>query len=176
MKTLNVIVCLSLLFMACQPKPDNSAQEAFEKNSMTVLANLEAWQNENVDYSQYAENFIMRETSFGANKDSISLTEMMEQDKMMLAYYDFKLLTNPPVLLPGVNPETKKMDGSVRHYSDWEVTLSATDSTPAKTGVIKLYESFDFNNEGKILYHQIYGDFSGLMMYLHTPSNTDPSI
>lgn len=172
MKTIYSIICLSLLFMACQPKPDNSAQEAFDKNSQTVLANLEGWQNENLDYSQYAENFVMRETSFGAPKDSVSLDEMIENDKMMWKNYDFKLLANPPVLLPGVNVVTKKVDGSVRHYSDWEVTLTATDSTPAKTGVIKLYESFDFDAEGKIMYQQVYGDFTGIMMYLHTPSET----
>ena len=173
MKTIYSIICLPLLFMACQPKVDNSAQEAFEKNSQTVLANIEGWQNENLDYSQYAENFIMRDTGFGAAKDSVTLNEMKEQDKMMWERYDFKLLTSPPVLLPGVNPETKKVDGSVRHYSDWEVTLPATDSTTAKKGVIKLYESFDFDSNGKIVYQQLYGDFTGLMMYLHKPSEAN---
>jgi hypothetical protein len=36
-------------------------------------------------------------------------------------------------------------------------------SFTAKTGVIKLYESFDFDAEGKIRYQQVYGDFGGLM-------------
>ena len=76
------------------------------------------------------------------------------------------MLTNPPVLLPGVNADTKEVDGSVRHYSEWEVTLPATDSTEAKSGTIKLYESFDFNEEGKIIYQQVYGDFTGLFMHL----------
>ncbi|GAA3569776.1 hypothetical protein GCM10022395_19220 [Snuella lapsa] len=132
-----------------------------------MLANLEAWQNESLDYSQYAEDFVMKETGFGAAKDSLSLQEMKESDKALWANYDFKMLTNPPVLLPGVNVDTKEPDGSVRHYSEWEVTLPATDSTEAKSGVIKLYESFDFNEEGKIVYQQIYGDFTGLMMHLH---------
>ncbi len=79
MKTLISIFCLLLVLVSCQPKPDNSAQEAFDKNSQTVLANLEGWQNENLDYSQYAENFIMRDTGFGVANDSISLQEMMEQ-------------------------------------------------------------------------------------------------
>jgi hypothetical protein len=172
MKTLISIFCLSLVLVSCQPKPDNSAQEAFEKNSQTVLANLEGWQNENLDYSQYAENFVMRDTGFGVDNDSISLQEMIENDKMMWKNYDFKLM-NSPVLLPGVNTETKMADGSVRHYSDWEITLAATDSTPSKTGVIKLYESFDFDTNGKIIYQQVYGDFTGVMMYLHTPSTIE---
>ena len=67
---------------------------------------------------------------------------------------------------PGVNPETKQMDGSVRYYADWEVTKPATDSTAAKSGILKMYESFDFDAEGKIIYQQGYGDFTGLMTYL----------
>lgn len=168
MKSIYAILFLSVLFVGCQPKPDNSANEAFEKNSKTVLANLDGWQNENIDYSAYSKDFILLDTGFGAANDSITLDEMMENDKKMWATYDFKLLTSPPVLLPGVNPETKLADGSVRHYSSWEVTLPATDSTAAKSGVIKLYESFDFDAEGKILYQQAYGDFTGLMMYLHS--------
>ena len=91
---------------------------------------------------------------------------MIANDKQMWATFDFKLLTSPPVLLPGVNAQTKLADGSVRHYCSWEVTLPATDSTAAKSGVIKLYESYDFDAEGKIRYQQVYGDFGGLMNYL----------
>ena len=114
----------------------------------------------------YAPDFVMLDTGFGSEKDSMSLNEMKMYDKQMWEAFDFKLLTDPPALLPGVNPDTRKPDGSVRHYSDWQVTLPATDSTEARTGVIKLYESFDFDSEGKILYQQVYGDFTGLMMYL----------
>lgn len=167
MKQIIFYLCAVLIMVSCTPPPaDNSANEAFEKNSKTVLANLEGWQNENLDYSMYAEDFVMLETGFGSEKDSISLTEMMELDKKMWETYDFKML-NEPVLLPGVNAATKAVDGSVRHYSEWEITLSATDSTEAKSGVIKMYESFDFNEEGKIRYQQVYGDFTGIIMHLH---------
>lgn len=166
MKQIIFILFCATIFIGCQPKPDNSAQEAFEKNSQTVLANLEGWQNENIDYSMYSKDFKMLDTGVGAEKDSLTLDEMMTNDKRMWEYYDFKLLTSPPVFLPGVNSETKKPDGSVRHYSTWEVTLPATDSTEAKSGQINLYESFDFDAEGKILIQQVYGDFTGLMMKL----------
>ncbi len=172
MKFIYSILCLSLLFVGCQPKPDNSANEAFEKNSQTVLANLEGFQNENLDYSQYAKDFVMGDTGFG-NKDSLSLEEVMKADKGLWETYDFKLLTDPVNLLPGVNADTKLADGSVRHYSDWQVTLPATDSTKAKSGIIKLYESFDFDADGKIVFQQVYGDFTGLMMYLHSGDGED---
>ncbi len=167
MKKISLILFFAIILIGCQEKADNSSQEAFEKNSQTVLANVTGWQNENIDYSMYSKDFIMLETGVGAEKDSLTLDEIIENDKRMWKYYDFKLLTSPPVLLPGVNSETKKPDGSVRHYSTWEVTLSATDSTEAKTGQIRLYESFDFDADGKILYQQVYGDFTGLMMKLH---------
>lgn len=141
---------------------------AFEKNSITVLANLKGFQNDNLDYSMYADNFSMLETTFGVEKDSSSLPEMIESDKAIWEMFDFKMLTDPTVLLPGVNPDTGMPDGSVRHYSEWEVSRPATDSTAAKACNIRLYESFDFDDEGKILVQQVYGDFSGLMMYLNS--------
>jgi hypothetical protein len=171
MKPIITILFLSVIFIGCQQKQDNSANDAFEKNSKTVMANLEGWQNENIDYSMYSKDMVMLDTGFEATKDSLSLDELKANDKEIWKRYDFKLLTSPPVLLPGVNPQTKKADGSVRHYSTWEVTLPATDSTEARSGNIKLYESFDFDADGKILFQQVYGDFTGLMMYLN--SNED---
>ncbi|MGZ0014926.1 hypothetical protein [Yeosuana sp. AK3] len=170
MKKIISTLFFAILLIGCQEKVDNSAQEAFEKNSKTVLLNLESWQNESVDYSMYSKDFIMLETGVGTEKDSLTLDDVMANDKKMWEYYDFKIL-NTPVLLPGVNPDTKMPDGSVRHYSTWQVTLSATDSTESKSGNIKLYESFDFDADGKILYQQVYGDFTGLMMQLHDDDN-----
>ncbi len=168
MKKLWAIALLSVLLLSCQAESqeEKAAKEAFEANSKTVLANLKGWQNENLDYSMYAPDFVMLSTEFGAEKDSVNLEEMKAYDKEMWNTFDFRLVTDPPTLLPGVNTDTRKMDGSVRHYSEWEVTLPATDTTEARSGRIKLYESFDFNPEGKIIYQQAYGDFSGIMMYL----------
>ena len=59
MKSIYSILCISILLLSCQPPADNSANEAYDKNSKTVLAYLEAWQNESADYSAYAEDFIM---------------------------------------------------------------------------------------------------------------------
>ena len=166
MKFIYSILGLSLLFLACEAKVDNTADEAFQKNSETVMANLEGWQNENMDYSQYAADFVMSGTGYGT-KDSISLDDMKKMDEEFLAMYDFRIASDSINLLPGVDPETKKMNGSVRHYIDWEVTLPATDSTEARSGVIKLYKTIDFNDEGKIIFQSTYGDFTGLMMHLH---------
>lgn len=175
MKLMCSLLCLSLFFIGCKDaneKPatsedEMSVDEVFKRNSEIAMANLKGWQDENLDYSMYADDFVMLDTGFGAEKDSVTLNEMMEYDKTMWKNYDFKLLTDPLVLLPGVNPDTKEPDGSVRHYSNWEVTRVATDSLPEKTAVIRMYESFDFDEDGKINYQQTYGDFTGIMLYLN---------
>ena len=167
MKHLLTILCLTFLFIACQPAPDNSANETFEKNSKTVLTVLEGFQNENLDHqAYYATDYVGLITGFGSDKDSLSLDESIESDKQNWKMLDFKLLDDPVVMLPGVNADTKMADGSVRYYGDWEVTRPATDSNDAKTGVLRIYSSFDFNEEGKIIYEQGYGDFTGIIRYL----------
>jgi hypothetical protein len=168
MKFIHSILCLSILFIGCQPKPDNSVNETFEKNSKTVLSYLEGFQNESLDYSVfYSKDFVWLGTDF-ESKDSLNLEELMANDKAIWKMYDFELLTSPVNLLPGVDVDTKLPDGSVRFYGEWKVTLPKTDSTEEKSGVMKLYESFGFDEEGKILYQGYYGDVSALFMFLNS--------
>ena len=168
MKKFYTLAFLSIFMFSCQPPPDNSAKEAFERNSKTVMAYINGFESENIDYEAiYSKKLaVMRGTSFGSN-DSTGLPEMMINDRKGWAKFDFEMVSRPVVLLPGVNIDTKEMDGSVRYYGTWKVTLPATDSTDGKTGVIKLYESFDFDEDGKIVLQQYYGDGSGLFMYLN---------
>ena len=169
MKFIYSLLCLSIVFAACEEKheeQDNSAHDKFVTNSETVLANLHNWESETVDYSQYAVDFVMAGTGFGA-PDSISLDDMKKMDAEFLAMHDFKIVSDSINLLPGVDPETKKPDGSVRGYLDWEVTLPATDSTEARSGVGHMYHYYVFNDDGKIVNEGTYGDFGGLMGYLH---------
>jgi len=151
------------VFMAaCQPaEKANPAKERFEANSQTVLKILEGWQNENVDYSLYADNFRTISTAYGAT-DSIDLATMKENDARTLGALDFEILTDPITLLPGVNVDTKEMDGSVRLYSYWKVTRPATDSTEARSGNLRIYQAWVFNEEGKVAFSFTFGDFGGL--------------
>lgn len=166
MKSFIAIFVTAGLIIGCQPPVDNSASEAFEKNSKTVRAYLEGFQNESMDYETlFAEDFQSLNTSFNAESETNSLQDMIENDQRGWAMLDFELVGDV-VLLPGVNPETTKPDGSVRYYGTWRVTKTATDSTEARTGEVLGYESFDFNEEGKILYHQFYGDTGSLWDYL----------
>ncbi|MSP84378.1 MAG: hypothetical protein EXR18_00915 [Flavobacteriaceae bacterium] len=165
MKLIYSALFVTLLFASCKSKSDSAANEAFEKNSKTVLAYLEGVQKEKIDYSSFSKDFKSLNTWYGA-KDTISLEEFKIGDSKALKNFNFKLLDSVPVFLPGVNSLTKIVDGSVRIYSTWEISTEKTDSTEAKSGRLKMYESYDFDADGKILYQQGYGDFSGLMNYL----------
>ncbi len=163
MKFIFSFLCLSLLFIGCKPMEDNSANDAFEKNSKTVMAVLDGFQNENLDYDAlYSKDVIFANTNVGATKDSLTLDDERAANKANWAFLDFKLLTDPVSLLPGVNADTKMADGSVRLYGNWKVTLTATDSTEARSGTIQVYQSFDFDADGKINFQQSYGDFTGI--------------
>ncbi|MGC1204635.1 MAG: hypothetical protein WA839_07095 [Flavobacteriaceae bacterium] len=170
MKIMYSMLCLALLIVGCKAEPeiDNSANELFEKNAETALKSIKDWESETLDYSIFAENAVGLNTYFGAEVDTVLIHSeaVKAEDKAFLEKYDFKFITDPIVLLPGVNPDTKLPDGSVRYYGAWEVTLPATDSTEAKSGVVKVYNSLDFDENGNILYTQGYGDYRGIMNYL----------
>ena len=165
MKLIYSAFFVSLLFASCKSKSDSASNEAFEKNSKTVLAYLKGVENEKIDYASFSKDFKSLNTWFGA-KDTISLEEFKIGDSKTLEKFNFKLLDSVPVFLPGVNPITKEADGSVRIYSTWEISIEKTDSTEAKSGRLKMYEAYDFDADGKILYQQGYGDFTGIMSYL----------
>lgn len=168
MKKLWSIILLLMLLAACQPAGNGAADQAFEKNAATIKAYLKAFQDKNIDYSVFSNDFVSLPTGFGTG-DTLTLDQMKANDKTLLATYNFKLEGfDSLALLPGVNSDTKKPDGSVRYYGKWDVTRPATDSTAAKTGTLKTYESFDFDSNGKILFQQIYGDFTGLSEYLNS--------
>ncbi|MEZ4802134.1 MAG: hypothetical protein R2797_05125 [Gelidibacter sp.] len=169
-----VLFLIALIFMSCNDnkKMDSAdaddmarADSLFQKNSETVMKDIRNWESEKPDYSLYADDFVALETMYGAEKDSTNLQEMMDSDKRILELWDFKLLTDP-VMLPGVNSETKKPDGSVRYYGTWRITRPASDSTSERSADVKAYASYDFDENGKINYAQMYADFGGLWNHL----------
>ena len=52
--------------------------------------------------------------------------------------------------------KTGQADGSVRMYYDMQVT----NTTNSKSVIIPIYESFDFNEEGKAVFVQWYSDWT----------------
>ena len=172
MKDIWLVLFISALAIGCESGGDYAEEvdpgiAAFEKNSKVVLAYLDAWQAEDVDYTKfYAEDYAATGTGYG-ELDTMNLAQVMEWDETMFATYDFKIVDGPVNLLPGVDLETKAMDGSVRFYTEWEITRTATDSTEARSGNIRMYHAYVFNEDGKFTLDIAYGDFGGLMGYLH---------
>ena len=162
MKNLIYFTFLSFAFYSCNPNAE--AMKTFEKNSKTIDALFAGFANESVDYSHFSDDVVFKGTLVGT-VDSLRLDDIKLSHKDFFANYDAKYVT-PLNHLTGVNADTGVTDGSVRLYYDQEVTLSATDSTEAKSVVVSIYESFDFNEEGKVNYVQWYCDWTGSLASL----------
>ena len=174
-KFLLALLCVSVLVIGCGSPADyseeaapNEGELAYERNAQTALAYLDSWQSESIDYNKFfAEDYSAWGTAYG-DSDTTNLEQMIEWDMRMFELYDFKIVNGPVNPLPGVNIETKEIDGSVRNYSEWAITRSVTDSTEAKTGNLRMYQAYVFNEEGKITLTLTYGDFGGLLGYLNS--------
>ena len=139
---------------------NNNVSKIFEENCETVIAYEEAFCQENINYEKfYSENAIIKGTILG-DKDSMFVADRKVAHQELWKKYDFSMSPLDP--LPGVNMETKKMDGSVRMYFDITITLSEN----GKSVTIPMYNSFDFDDEGKILFLQYYGDFTAAFLSL----------
>ena len=156
MKQLIILCMFSLFVISCNENKE--AMIAFEENSKTTDILFKSYANEDVDYSKFNENVVFKGTLLGS-KDSLRLDEIKQLHKEFFKKYDVKHMTELNYL-PGVNPATGKTDGSVRLYYDMKVTRTATDSTAEKSVIIPIYESFDFDEQGKALYVQWYSDWT----------------
>ena len=133
----------------------------FEKNCETVKEYEDAFCKENVDYEKfYAANAIVKGTTLGA-KDSMNVEDRKVIHQEMWQKYDFSI-SQPLNLLPGVNPETKEVDGSVRMYFNLTITLTENE----RSITIPMYESYDFDEDGKIVFLQYYGDLTSAILSL----------
>ena len=134
--------------------------EAFEKNSKTMQTLLDGYANESVDYSHFSEDVVFKGTLLGA-PDSLKLDQIKGMHNQFFEKYDVKHMA-PFNFLQGVNPDTGESDGSVRFYYDMQVTNSSN----GKSVVIPIYESFDFDDQGKAVYVQWYCDWTASMSSL----------
>ena len=162
MKKIFYSILLSVFILSCnlQTESDDTVNLSFEKNSETMQALLESYANEDVDYSRFADDVVFRGTLLGA-PDSLKLNQIKAIHKDFFAKYDVKHMA-PFNFLQGVNPETGEADGSVRFYYDMQVTNSSN----GKSVVIPIYESFDFDDEGKAIFVQWYCDWTASLSSL----------
>jgi hypothetical protein len=109
----------------------------------------------------------MVNTNFNGSPDTMRLADLQAEDAYLWENFDFEFLVEP-VLLPGVDSETQEPNASVRYYAPLKITKPATDSTEERTAVVRMYSTFDLNEEGKITIQMYYGDFGAALSYLNT--------
>lgn len=164
MKT-TYLILLFVLFAACQneggmdsSKDSMTAEiEMFEQNAAVIQGVLADFESEDDRFFTHfdAESYW---ASTGVNgSDSIPFERMKTIYHSLWEQYDYEMISDVN-LLPGVNPNTKQVDGSVRGYFEWKLSKPATDSTDSKSVTLWIYESFDFKSNGKIGFTQVYGN------------------
>lgn len=160
MKKVIGILAIGLTAVACQaPQEESGVQAIFDANCETVRSALDNFQNEVASFDEFSPDFVGAQTNFNSTGDSTNLDELKSNRTGWWAMFDAELQSELR-LLPGVNPETNEVDGSVRYYGKWKITKSATDSTEASSVLLPIYTSYDFDAEGKIIYQQTYGDMT----------------
>ena len=159
-----VAVATVVILFSCS-QPGANATATFESNSATIAQVFVDFEAESdAFFSHFNDDAIWRGTGLNA-PDTVTLEQVTAKYKAAWSKYNYELVS-PTNFLPGVNAEAKTMDGSVRGYFEWRISKDATDSTEAKSVLVKVYESFDFNPEGEIIYTQVYGNLAAGYAYL----------
>ena len=129
--------------------------QKFLDNCETVQSYLDDFVNESIDYKKYFNDTCkIRGTSFNS-EGPMTVDDRMSRHEKLFPKYDFAI-SDSINFLPGVNAETKQLDGSVRFYFNWTIINSEN----SKSVTIPLYMSFDFDENGKFIFQQHFGDIS----------------
>ena len=156
----SILVIIAAFLFSCttQNEPNNTSADAEQKfinNCSSVQSYLNDFVSENIDYKKYFNDTCKVRGTYYNSEGSTNVNDRISLHKQMWAKYDFAI-SDSINFLPGVNPETKEIDGSVRFYFDW--TVNNTEN--GKSITLPLYMSFDFDNDGKINFYQFFGDIS----------------
>ena len=155
MKKIIILSLLSIIFSCNQ----NQQNPNFEKNVELAKNWFITFTSEDLEgcAEMMSEDVEWRSCFYGAPAmDKKATIEYMKgwQDAMENIKY------TPENYLPGVDPETGQLNGSVRTYGTWRGTNTAS----GKDFEILMYHYFTFNEDGKIINAGDFGDATGLMM------------
>ena len=154
---------------ACGSANPNSM--TFVGNAQTVERVFRAFEAEDSTafWTEFAETAVWRGTGVNA-PTSLSRQKMGEVYGTFWAEFDYKIVGDLH-FLPGVNPETQLPNGSVNGMFLWEV--SRTDEDGQRRAVqLWIYESFDFNEEGQIVFTQVFSDIASAYRQLREAAST----
>lgn len=149
---------LALGLFSCSSADPTSL--TFVRNAETVERVFRAFEAEDGEafWAEFAETAVWRGT--GVNAPTI-----LSREKMQGVYdafwgeFDYEIVGDLH-FQPGVNPETQLPNGSVNGMFLWEVSRMAPDSSERRSVQLWIYESFDLNEEGQIVFTQVFSDLA----------------
>ena len=149
-----------IFFVSCQTNEttqnkDNKIDQLFLNNCKTVESYLNDFANESIDYEQYYNDTCKIRGTYFNSEGPMCVEDRKSAHKEMWAKYDFSF-SDSIVFLPGVNVDTKEIDGSVRFYCDFSVKNTENE----KSVTLPIYQSYDFDSDGKFIYLQYFGDIN----------------
>ena len=145
------------------------ASLAFVRNAQTVETVFRAFEAEDAGafWDGFAETAVWRGTGVNA-PTTLSRKKMRSVYDAFWAEFDYELM-EPPHFLPGVDHETQQPNGSVNGMFLWEVAKTAEDGS-RRTVQLWIYECFDFNDDGEIVFTQVFSDLASAYRILREPA------
>ena len=157
MKKITFIMLILLLASCSTPKQNPD----FEKNVELTKKWFEKWESEDLDYlaSQLSDD-IEWQGAWYANKELYNTKDdvMSYISGWINAMEDIDY--SPENFLPGVDPETNMLNGSVRTYGTW----TGKNTASGKSFEVKFYHYFTYDNNGMLINGGDYGDATGTLM------------
>ena len=160
---------LAFALQSCSPADSNAL--SFVTNAETVERVFRAFEAEDEEafWAEFAETAMWRGTGVNA-PTTLSREKMKGVYDAFWGEFDYQIVGNLH-FQPGVNPETQLPNGSVNGMFLWEVSRMAPGSSERRSVQLWIYESFDFNEDGQIVFTQVFSDLASAYRQLReTPA------
>ena len=151
------VLLLAAGWSSCSSTNPNAL--TFVRNAETVERVFRAFEAEDGEafWAEFAETAVWRGTGVNA-PTTLSRQKMNGVYDAFWGEFDYEIVGDLH-FQPGVNPETQLPNGSVNGTFLWEV--SRVDEQGERRAVqLWIYESFDFNDEGQIVFTQVFSDLA----------------
>ena len=154
---------------ACGSANPNSM--TFVGNAQTVERVFRAFEAEDSTafWAEFAETAVWHGTGVNA-PTTLTRDRMGEVYGKFWAEFDYEIVGDLH-FLPGVNPETQLPNGSVNGTFLWEVSRTSEDGE-RRAVQLWIYESFDFNDDGQIVFTQVFSDLASAYRQLREAPST----
>ena len=141
---------LALVFLVSCGTTPSDQNPGYGQNMASMKAMFDGFQNKSIDPTLFAEDFV--DVGTGFQEEDRNKEEAMQQWKMMTRVMDAELVN--AIYLPGIDTLSQQLDGSVRYYGQWNMTMGEAAQT------LKAYGSMEFNDSGNITSFAHYADWT----------------